>query len=91
MTCPRSTADGCLCPEHHPGLSVYAHDQDAYERALAKCRPVTLHVVTTGLPTGSVETDCAGTMTCACRTCSAERASIRPQGHGNANPFRRAA
>jgi hypothetical protein len=82
---------GCKCPDCHEGLAAYARDADAYEAALAKLRPVTLHVVTTGTATSSAETDCAGTMTCTCRQCSTERQRIKPQGHGNANPFRRAA
>jgi hypothetical protein len=76
--CPNSTEGGCRCPEHAPGLSAFARDPAAFERALAPCRPTTLHVVT--LP--SREVPCTGTMTCSCRKCVEERSTRAPVGGG---------
>lgn len=90
MTCPRSTESGCRCVEHDPGLSAYARDPDAFEDALARCRPetTTIRIVTFGAP---AETPCAGTLTCNCKRCVAERArrvERGAEGDGRASPFK---
>lgn len=89
MGCPSSTANGCRCPEHDPGLSVYAQDPEAYARALAPLRgPTRLSIVTAG---PFVEQICSGGMLCGCPACAATRASIvarGAQGEGNASPFK---
>lgn len=72
--CPNSTASGCRCVEHHPGLSVHAVDPIAYEAMLASMRPA-LRVVTPGPPLSSFEDVCEGesSMTCMCSVHQAEK------------------
>ncbi len=36
--CPNTTAGGCRCPEHHPGLLEYAADRGAYRALLSRAR-----------------------------------------------------
>lgn len=80
--CPNTYADGCRCPEHDPGLMRYAPDLQAYDAALARCRPepVRLHVLTMGPP----RPGCDGSMTCPCEKCARERSSIGAKGAGRA-------
>lgn len=76
MSCPNTTAHGCRCPQHEPGLAAYATDQAAYEAMLAPLRqPVTLRIVTPG-PLN--EPTCDGTMTCPCRECVKDRVNREP-------------
>ena len=85
--CPHTTADGCRCPEHAPGLAAYARNPAAYEAALVPLRgPVRLSVVTLGPQGVADEPPCTGRYTCPCRTCQAERAT--PARRGNASPFK---
>lgn len=95
--CTSSTADGCRCWEHDPGLSAYCPDEakPAYERILAPLRKTaTLKVVTLG---PSDEAPCNGSMTCDCRSCQADRAKRLNTTHTSAHqpwmprPARRAA
>lgn len=77
VACPSSTAGGCRCPQHHPGLAVHAQDPVAYEAALAALRPTTLRVVTAGPRS---EVTCDGTLRCPCQPCVAERQELVHQG-----------
>lgn len=70
--CKNSTASGCRCIEHHPGLSAHAADQAAYDQALEACRPKRLTVVTFTPPHETPP--CDGTMTCTCSDCIKQRA-----------------
>lgn len=80
MSCLNSTASGCRCPEHHPGLSVYATDPDAYTRSLTTLQPTRLRVVTPG---PDLTPACTGGYTCPCPNCLSP--SARPR---NRKPIR---
>jgi len=76
----KNDAGSCQCWEHHRGLSAYSTDPVAYTAALTSCRPskVVLSVLTKD-DILSIETACDHTMTCACRTCSSDRAARKKQ------------
>lgn len=82
--CTSSTAAGCQCFEHMEGLLAHAQDRDAYLKVLERMKPTVLRVVA---PPQDDAHD--GSMTCGCHGCTKDRAGIRPQGNGNASPFRR--
>jgi hypothetical protein len=85
MNCPNSTASGCRCPEHHPGLLEYSSQPDQLLAALLplaekQSNRVTLRVLTTDpSPANLVRIDemiaCDGSMTCICQQCADERAA----------------
>lgn len=84
-SCPSSTAGGCRCPEHHPGLGEYASEPVAYEAALAPLRDgVTLHIVTAGL---TDEVQCDGTMTCSCQRCLEQRRLLQDIARDRPQPW----
>lgn len=91
---PCCGSEFCVCPDapHVESLRDHARDVDEYDRALTRCQPTRLHVVTSG--TDRVRL-CDGSMTCRCEACIGDRESIAPKGAGPAafqvRPARRAA
>lgn len=78
MHCPNSTASGCRCPEHHPGLMAHSPTPADYALALELLRPAktTLRVLT--MPLDNTPR-CDGTMVCPCESCIRERVTRRPR------------
>lgn len=90
----RSCSPTCIgCATCRP---LTLEDEARIERALTHAGyPAprrTLHVIPTPSANITDETGrCRQTMTCECPACERDRTTRRPQGHGNADPFRRAA
>lgn len=77
--CPNTTASGCRCPEHDPGLSEHAADPAVYDLALQRSRPARLLVVT--MPPAEI---CHGyAHGCRCDGCL-----VRAEHGGNIPPAR---
>lgn len=85
MICPNSTASGCRCPDHHPGLLATAKTDPvglaaALDRIAGK-PTATLRVLTTDpapenlIPLPSDPKPCDGSMCCVCKACEKERAT----------------
>lgn len=82
--CPNSTARGCRCPQHAPGVLERAAElartpaQAAQVASLHQRLETTrLHVVT--MPHHR-EVPCDGTMLCSCKRCTAQRAALVQRG-----------
>jgi hypothetical protein len=90
--CPNTTAGGCRCPQHHPGLLEVARDPDALARAL---EPLVERPALRVVPALRRDESCDGTMTCHCRQCRTQRAARRAEGEPrqpwDARPSRHAA
>lgn len=81
--CPNTFAAGCRCHEHDPGLLRYARDGDEFMAVVDKLRALrkapARAAIGDELPPG-----CDGSMTCSCKKCTKERASIGAKGAGGA-------
>jgi hypothetical protein len=90
--CPNTTAGGCRCPQHHPGLLEVARDPDALAVAL---EPLVERPALRVVPALRRDESCDGTMTCRCRQCRTQRAARRAEGEPrqpwDARPSRHAA
>lgn len=67
MVCPNSTASGCRCVEHHPGLTAFSRDP-ALLVWLERLKPAL-----TVVPEPTLPDACDDSMTCACPRCQSQK------------------
>jgi hypothetical protein len=75
-------AEGIDCEPHELGLARYCADPVAYAKALKRCQPTTLRVLTMAGDVGLDLTSppCSGDFLCECPKCSREKMRLVNRG-----------